>query len=49
MKALLSNGVDINAGDKDNVTALHSAALGGHYEVVDFLLRQGASVKVVDK
>lgn len=32
-------GVDLGLGDYDDRTALHVAASGGHYEVVDYLLR----------
>ncbi|HET9334862.1 MAG TPA: ankyrin repeat domain-containing protein [Sphingomicrobium sp.] len=39
---LLGEGIDINVGDRDDATPLVSAARGGHYEVVRYLLECGA-------
>lgn len=41
--------VDINEGDYDKRTALHVAAGGGHVDVVQFLINQGADVNVEDQ
>ena len=46
VKALLAQGADVNAKDKDNVTALIAAAAGGHAEIVKVLLAEGADVNV---
>ncbi|MBA4696794.1 MAG: ankyrin repeat domain-containing protein [Legionella sp.] len=37
---LIKNGADINQKDDTNATALFIASLGGHYEIVCFLLEQ---------
>lgn len=43
---LLDFGVDVNAPDESSAgaTALHTAALHGHYEVIDLLLQRGANI-----
>jgi ankyrin repeat protein len=48
LETMLACGFDPNAKDKDNVTALHRAAMAGHVEAVKVLLAHGASVAAVD-
>ena len=48
LETMLSCGFDPNVGDKDNVTALHRAAMAGHVEAVRVLLAHGASLTAVD-
>ena len=48
LETMLSCGFDPNAKDKDNVTALHRAAMGGHSEAVRVLLKFGADVNAMD-
>ncbi len=48
LETMLSCGFDPNFGDKDNVTALHRAAMAGHVEAVRVLLAHGASLTAVD-
>ena len=46
--AILDEHVDTNARNAYEWTALHEAAAYGRAEVVDFLIRAGADVEVVD-
>jgi ankyrin repeat protein len=46
---LQSKGVNLDAQDKDGVTALMYAAYYGHTECVKFLIEQGANVKLLDR
>jgi ankyrin repeat protein len=46
--AMLACGFDPNVKDKDNVTALHRAAMGGWVEAVRALLAARADVKALD-
>jgi uncharacterized protein len=46
VKYLLSKGLDINKGDFEGVAPLCSAASGGHYETVTYLLDHGAKIDV---
>ena len=48
LETMLACGFDRNAKDKDNVTPLHRAAMGGHVDAVRVLLRQGADVNALD-
>jgi len=48
LETMLSCGFDPEAKDKDNVTPLHRAAMGGHVEAVDVLLKHGADVNALD-
>ena len=48
LEAMLSCGFHPDARDKDNVTPLHRAAMGGHPEATRVLLAHGADVNAVD-
>ena len=45
---MLGCGFNPDARDKDNVTPLHRAAMGGHVEAVRVLLNHGADVTAQD-
>ncbi|XP_049770218.1 poly [ADP-ribose] polymerase tankyrase-1-like isoform X1 [Schistocerca cancellata] len=49
LRALLSAGADVDAGDRRGWTALYCAALEGHVEAVRSLLEGGADVVARDK
>lgn len=49
VKALLSNGADVNAKDNDGWTALMLASDSDHFEVVQALLANGADVNAKDR
>ena len=49
LKALLSQGVNINAADNDGETALMEAADGRNVEVVRVLIANGANVNAADE
>src|SRR6056297_570918 len=38
-------GADVNARDKDNITALMEAAIMGHKDIVNHLIKKGAEVE----
>ena len=44
LETMLGCGFNPEAKDKDNVTPLHRAAMGGHVEAVQVLLKYGADV-----
>jgi hypothetical protein len=46
VKQLVESGFDVNDLDDGERTALMNAASGGHHNVVDFLLRNGADVNL---
>jgi len=48
LDTMLACGFDPEAKDKDNVTPLHRAAMGGHPDAVRTLLKYGASVDAMD-
>jgi hypothetical protein len=48
LDAMLACGFNPEATDKDNVTPLHRAAMGGHVEAVQVLLQHGADVNARD-
>jgi ankyrin repeat protein len=48
LETMLACGFDPEAKDKDNVTPLHCAAMGGHVDAVRVLLKYGASVDARD-
>ena len=47
VRGALAGGVDVDAVDVDGSTALMAAAFGGHTELAQLLLAQGAAVNVV--
>lgn len=49
VRELLANGADVNAKDKNGVTALMCAAWEGNLKVVEILLANGADVNAKDK
>lgn len=48
LETMLACGFDPEAKDKDRVTPLHRAAMGGHPDAVRVLLAHGASVNALD-
>jgi ankyrin repeat protein len=48
LETMLGCGFNPEAKDKDNVTPLHRAAMGGHVEAVRVLLKYGADVTAED-
>jgi len=48
LETMLACGFDPNTRDKDSVTSLHRAAMGGHPAAVRVLLQYGASVNAMD-
>lgn len=48
VETMLACGFDPNAKDKDSVTALHRAAMGGQVECARLLLAHGASPRALD-
>jgi len=48
LETMLACGFDPRVRDKDGVTALHRAAMGGHVDAVRVLLQYGADVDAVD-
>jgi ankyrin repeat protein len=48
LETMLACGFDAEAKDKDHVTPLHRAAMGGHVDAVRVLLDYGANVKALD-
>ena len=48
LETMLACGFDPNVRDKDNVTALHRAAMSGHPEAVRILLKFGAEINAQD-
>ena len=48
-KRLLKHGVDINAGPRSGITALHETCYQGKAEVVHWLVENGASPRIRDR
>jgi hypothetical protein len=48
LETMLACGFDPGAKDKDSVTPLHRAAMGGHVEAARVLLDHGADVHALD-
>ena len=48
LETMLARGFDPHATDKDGVTALHRAAMGGHPDAVAVLLKFGAPIGALD-
>jgi len=48
VKELIAKGVDINVKDEVGSTPLHTAAFSGHFEIVKFLIENGADVNAVN-
>jgi ankyrin repeat protein len=48
LETMLACGFEPDARDKDNVTPLHRAAMGGHPDAVRVLLKFGADVNALD-
>lgn len=40
--------IDPSQANDESITALHNAVCGGHYNVVDLLVRSGANVSAPD-
>jgi pectate lyase len=49
VKALLEQGVDVNAQDDKGITPLHYAVQGDHRELVELLIVNGADINSKDK
>jgi hypothetical protein len=49
VKRLLATGAEVNAKDKNDITALMAASLAGHREIVKLLLAEGAEVNARTK
>jgi ankyrin repeat protein len=49
VRAMISDGADINATDETSRTPLHYAVMGGRMDVVELLINRGADVNVNDK
>ena len=47
IKLMVTFGDHINGGTVDLMTPLHEACLGGHPEVVDVLIAEGADVGII--
>ncbi len=50
MQQLLSSGANINfrCREDQHQTPLHAAVVGGHYEIVRYLISQGANQQIKD-
>ena len=48
LETMLACGFEPSARDKDNVTPLHRAAMGGHVDAVGVLLKYGADLDALD-
>jgi ankyrin repeat protein len=48
LETMLACGFETDAKDKDQVTPLHRAAMGGHLDAVRVLLKYGADVSAKD-
>tara|TARA_B100001173_G_scaffold38943_1_gene30243 strand:- start:1269 stop:1811 length:543 start_codon:yes stop_codon:yes gene_type:complete len=48
MNWLITNGVNVNAQNRDGYTPLHIAVRAGNIDIVDKLLAKGANVNVTD-
>lgn len=42
-------GLDLNSGDYDKRTPLHLASAAGHFDIVKYLVEQGADVSPRDR
>lgn len=49
VKLLVSRSADKSCKDKLGYTPLHAAAASGHIEIVKYLLRMGAEVRLVTR
>src|SRR4249920_2742076 len=49
VRTMLTRRVDVNTPEADGTTALHWAVDGDHPELVELLLRVGASVKAANR
>jgi ankyrin repeat protein len=49
VKALLEQGLDVNAQDDEGLTPLHCAVQGGHKEIAELLIANGADINSKDK
>ncbi|MBT4884838.1 MAG: hypothetical protein HON55_01630, partial [Legionellales bacterium] len=48
-KALIENGADVNAKDKDGLTPLNMATYFSHLDIAEFLIKKGANLNAKDK
>lgn len=49
LKLLIDSGIDVNAANKDNVTALHGAAHKNFVEAIQLLVDHGADLTIVSQ
>ena len=49
VKQHLAAGTDVNANDRSGSTPLHHAAEGGHKELIELLIENGADLNVKDE
>eukprot|EP00604_Paraphysomonas_vestita_P003640 CAMPEP_0174820256 /NCGR_PEP_ID=MMETSP1107-20130205/3960_1 /TAXON_ID=36770 /ORGANISM="Paraphysomonas vestita, Strain GFlagA" /LENGTH=296 /DNA_ID=CAMNT_0016035215 /DNA_START=806 /DNA_END=1693 /DNA_ORIENTATION=- len=49
VKRCLLSGEDVGATDHTGCTALHAAAVGNHFDIVELLLKNGADINARDK
>ena len=48
VRAILQKGGEVNAQDKNNITAVHMASKNGHFEILKLLASYGADLAAID-